>query len=247
MRLYGLVGYPLSHSFSPAYFKKKFEQESILDAEYRLFPIEHISLINELYELPNLCGLNVTIPYKEKIIPYLDQLDPIAETIGAVNTIHIFDGKKIGYNTDIIGFKKALQSLIGNERPNALILGTGGAAKAIYYCLATMGIDSSFVSRKSAPLARSISYNEVDKKCLEHHRLIINTTPLGTYPEVDDYPSIDVDLLNENHFLYDLIYNPKETMLMRLAQAKGAKVSNGYNMLIGQAEASWSIWNKQSP
>lgn len=246
MRRFGLIGYPLSHSFSKKYFSDKFEKEGITDAEYELFPLESIEqLLRLIQDHPNLTGLNVTIPYKEQVIPYLNALDPKAEAIGAVNTIKIRDGKLTGYNTDYHGFKDSLVKFIGaNPVPEkALILGTGGASKAVKAVLEDLGIDFQFVSRYDGE--STLTYEELSSS--PHHlitsSLLVNTTPLGMSPKTDTLPDLPYDQLTENHMLYDLVYNPMKTAFMQKGIEAQCWVKNGLEMLYGQAEKAWEIWN----
>jgi shikimate dehydrogenase len=248
MNLLGLIGYPLTHSFSVDYFAKKFAKEKIQDYEYRNFPIDNLSKLPVLIdEQPDLTGLNVTIPYKEKIIPYLDELDPTAEKIGAVNTVKIIrdNGKKhlSGYNTDAYGFHHSLTPFLQKKHTGALILGTGGASKAVAYVFDQLGIDYLFVSR--TPSKGQISYREVCLPIISKHLIIVNTSPLGTYPDVDTYPDIPYDLLTPDHLLYDLVYNPPETAFLRFGHEKGTTCINGQKMLELQAEKSWEIWTTE--
>lgn len=243
MTKYGLIGYPLSHSFSKKYFTEKFERESIQDHVYELFPIESIG------ELPNLLkaetalkGLNITIPYKEQVISYLDEQSDVVKAIQACNCICIRDGKLIGYNTDVLGFEKTLERQLKVSHKHALVLGTGGAAKAVHYVLQKKGIDYLEVSR--AKREGNITYNELDEKLMASHTLIVNTTPLGMYPNLDESPSIPYHLLNEHHYLYDLVYNPAKTKFLVEGERRGAQIENGADMLVIQAEASWDIWNQ---
>lgn len=243
MTKYGLIGYPLSHSFSKKYFTEKFERESIQDHVYELFPIESIG------ELPNLLkaetalkGLNITIPYKEQVISYLDEQSDVVKAIQACNCICIRDGKLIGYNTDVLGFEKTLERQLKVSHKHALVLGTGGAAKAVHYVLQKKGIDYLEVSR--AKREGNITYNELDEKIMASHTLIVNTTPLGMYPNLDESPSIPYHLLNEHHYLYDLVYNPAKTRFLVEGERRGAQIENGADMLVIQAEASWDIWNQ---
>lgn len=239
MKKYGLIGYPLNHSFSPKYFAEKFQKEGI-DAEYRLFPLPTIADFVTLKN-SNLSGLNVTIPYKKAILDYLDLIDDKAREVGAVNTIKFEDGKTIGYNTDVYGFKESLQSFIGaGFQGQALILGSGGAAKAVKYVLDDMGIDHKTVSRSGKDMA----YAELDGAVLERHKLIINTTPLGMYPHTEACPDIPYKEITEEHFLYDLIYNPEKTLFLIKGTERGARIKNGHEMLTLQAENSWAIWNQ---
>lgn len=247
MRKFGLIGYPLSHSFSKTYFTEKFEKEGITDAKYELYPLESIDQLPQLIiDNPGLVGLNITIPYKEQVIKYLDAIDPKAEEIGAVNTIKIQGGRLTGYNTDFYGFKSSLINFIGAQAmpQKALILGTGGASKAVKAVLEDLGIEFQFVSRK--PSNGQFSYDEIISS--PHHlstsSLIINTTPLGMSPKQDSLPDLPFDQLTENHFLYDLVYNPMKTAFMQKGINAKCWVKNGLEMLHGQAEKSWEIWNK---
>lgn len=243
MRVFGLIGYPLSHSFSPGYFANKFGAEQINDAQYKAFPIQTIEIFNEFVEgEKDLCGLNVTIPYKETVIPYLDELDEAAKQIGAVNTILFKDGKTIGYNTDIIGFVNSIKPLINTYHKKALILGTGGASKAVLLGLKQLGIETQFVSREVSE--KSLSYDQLTPEIIKDYQVIINTTPLGMYPNEQKCPNIPYAFLNSNHLLYDLIYNPSQTLFMKKGLVNGSVVKNGLEMLHLQAEASWDIWNK---
>jgi len=245
MKLLGLIGYPLTHSFSVDYFTKKFAREKIRYYKYLNFPINDISKFPALLdEQPDLVGLNVTIPYKEKIIPYLDELDPTVKKIGAVNTVKIIrdNGKKhlSGYNTDTYGFHHSLTPFLKKKHTAALILGTGGASKAVAYVLDQLGIDCIFVSR--TPAKGQIGYHEICLSIIRQYLIIVNTSPLGTYPDVDTYPDIPYDLLTSDHILYDLVYNPPETAFLRFGRQKGATCINGQKMLELQAEKSWKIW-----
>ena len=247
MKKYGLLGYPLGHSFSRNYFNQKFEAERI-DAEYLNFEIPEIKEIkNVIKENPELNGLNVTIPYKEQVIPYLDDLDEDARLIGAVNVIKFSKGLfgKVtlkGYNSDIIGFKQSIDPLLKEHHRKALILGTGGASKAVFQGLKQLGVASTFVSRKAKEYC--ITYEEITPKVMEQYTVIVNTTPLGMYPNVNACPDIPYDLLTSDHLLYDLLYNPDETLFMRKGKEKGAVVKNGLEMLLLQAFAAWEIWQK---
>lgn len=241
MRTFGLIGFPLSHSFSPGYFADKFEKENIRAASYGLFPLEKIDEVCSLLER-DIQGLNVTIPYKESVIPYLDGLDEEAEAIGAVNTIASRDGKWIGFNTDIYGFNTSLIPFLGDRLiEKALVLGSGGAAKAVVYGLNKLGIKPTLVSRSDKG---DLTYEDIDAAILDAHPLIINTTPLGMSPNIHTCPDIPYELLTEKHFLYDLVYNPKKTLFLNNGKQHGASIKNGYEMLCLQAEKSWSIWNQ---
>lgn len=247
MQKYGLLGYPLGHSFSKNYFNQKFEAEHI-DAEYVNFEIPQIKEIkNVLKENPELNGLNVTIPYKEQVIPYLDELDPDARLIGAVNVIKFKKGlfgktKLVGYNSDIIGFKRSIEPLLKPTHQKALILGTGGASKAVYQGLKQLGVGSTFVSRSKKD--GCITYGEITPKIMAQYTVIVNTTPLGMFPHIDACPDIPYDELTPDHVLYDLLYNPDETLFMRKGKERGATVKNGLEMLLLQAFAAWQIWQK---
>ncbi|MEG2820379.1 MAG: shikimate dehydrogenase [Muribaculaceae bacterium] len=244
--VYGLIGYPLGHSFSRNFFNQKFESEEI-NAEYRNFEIPNISLFKEIISKnKDLKGLNVTIPYKEQVIQYLDELDEDARKIGAVNVIKFILDKKNnkcllkGYNSDIIGFCDSIRPLLKENHTHALILGTGGAAKAVACGLEKFKISSQLVSRNKDNA--TLTYQELDKSIMLKHHIIINTTPLGMYPHVNECPNIPYDLLTPSHLCYDLLYNPDETLFMKKAKNHGANVKNGLEMLLLQAFAAWEIW-----
>ena len=246
MRKFGLIGFPLTHSFSKKYFTSKFEKEGILDCQYDLYEIPEISLFPKiLSENPELEGINVTIPYKEKVIPFLDEMDPACQKIGAVNCIQIKGGKLKGFNTDYIGFRQSLEGFLGSSKPKALVLGTGGASKAVVQALSDMGISFLMVSRNSSEKPGWINYRDLESNptILESHQLIINTTPVGTYPKTEEMPEINPNYITGMHKVYDLVYNPEKTFLMRSLEARGALVKNGLEMLQLQAEAAWKIWN----
>lgn len=243
-KVYGLLGYPLGHSFSRNFFNHKFESEMI-DAEYINFEIPDINMLMEVIsEYYNLDGLNVTIPYKQQVIPFLDELDEDAAKIGAVNVIKLIrengNLKLKGYNSDIIGFCNSISPLIRPHMKKALILGTGGAARAVYYGLEKLGIEPQYVSRKKSDTA--ITYAEIDKDIINSHHIIVNTTPLGMYPNIDESPDIPYELLTSDHLCYDLLYNPDETLFMKNSKARGAETKNGLEMLLLQAFASYDIW-----
>lgn len=242
MAEFGLIGRNIDYSFSRKYFSDKFKKEK-LPYSYINFDIDNIRRITDiLEENPELIGLNVTIPYKESIIPYLDKLSPEAEAIGAVNTIKVNKNKElIGYNTDFYGFKQSLKPLLINTHKAALILGTGGASKAIKYALDEWNIESIFVSRSRKKNA--ICYNDLSQEIINHHKIIINTTPLGTFPNIESYPDLPYSFFTKEHLLYDLTYNPSETTFMKKGAKYGAKTINGYNMLVKQAEKAWEIWD----
>ena len=239
-KTYGLIGKNIDYSFSVKYFSQKFNDEKIIDSEYVNFDLREIEDFNNL-EILKINGLNVTIPYKEKIITYLDEVDKAANKIGAVNTIAKKDDKLIGYNTDYIGFIKSFKNNLNFK--NALILGTGGASKAIQYALNIKNINFDIGSRKNNK--KYISYDLINEK-IKDYDLIINTTPLGTFPDVSKKPKINYNLINENHFCYDLIYNPEKTSFLKECEKKGARIMNGLEMLKSQAEESWIIWNSVS-
>ena len=239
-KTYGLIGKNIDYSFSVKYFGQKFNDEKIIDSEYVNFDLREIEDFNNL-EILKINGLNVTIPYKEKIITYLDEVDKAASIIGAVNTIAKKDNKLIGYNTDYIGFIESFKNNLNFK--NALILGTGGASKAIQYALNIKNINFDIGSRKNNK--KYISYDLINKK-IKDYDLIINTTPLGTFPDVSKKPKINYKLINANHFCYDLIYNPEKTSFLKECEKKGARIMNGLEMLKSQAEESWIIWNSVS-
>ena len=247
MKQFGLIGSPLSHSFSKKYFTKKFENQGITDCQYDLFPLENMEDLPALLRAnPSLVGLNVTIPYKEKVLAYLEEIDEAAAEIGAVNTIRIRDGKLKGFNTDVYGFEVSLQKFLQpiSKPIVGLILGTGGAAKAVAYVLQKMNIPYQYVSRKKQ--AERLNYTEITPAILDENRLIINTTPLGMSPNTETFPTLPYEYLTNEHFLYDLVYNPEQTAFMQLGTKQGAATKNGLEMLHLQAEKAWEIWNKNS-
>jgi shikimate dehydrogenase len=245
MKVFGLIGFPLSHSFSKKYFSEKFIRENITDCRYELFPLKDISAFADLWKNnPSLMGVNVTIPFKEKVIPFLDLYSDVVAKTGACNCIKKIDGLLKGFNTDVIGFEKVLlQNLKPNHRA-ALILGTGGAAKAVQYVLGKNAINYLLVSR--TPRKDQISYADLDIELMRAHSLIINTTPVGMYPDIHESPDIPYEYLTENHFLFDLIYNPAKTLFLQKGESQGAFIQNGEGMLVIQADESWSIWNTNS-
>ncbi len=243
MRKFGLIGYPLGHSFSKKYFTDKFVKNNISGCEYELYPLEDVKQLPQLLaDNPKLEGLNVTIPHKEAVIPFLDKLSDEAAQIGAVNCIRIENGLKTGYNTDAFGFHQSIKPFLEPHHSRALILGTGGASKAVAYILGKIGIDYLFVSRE-AKGSNQISYEQLNELALRYHKFIINTTPLGTYPNMDQCPAIPYEFITAEHFLVDLVYNPEKTLFMQKGEEKGAMILNGYPMLQQQAEKSWEIWN----
>ncbi|TVP52511.1 MAG: shikimate dehydrogenase [Mongoliibacter sp.] len=246
MKKFGLIGFPLGHSFSKKYFTQKFEKEGIDGCRFDLYEISQIDLFPKiLQENPELLGLSVTIPYKEKVISFLDQLDPACREIGAVNCIQIRDGKLTGFNTDYIGFKNSLEKWLSGIKPKALVLGTGGASKAVVQALKDLSISYQMVSRAESQKANFITYQDLKNNpdILDTHHLIVNTTPLGTFPNTEEMADIDPAYISGKHKVYDLVYNPEKTFLMRSLEARGALVKNGLEMLELQAEAAWKIWN----
>lgn len=242
MKRYGLIGHPLKHSQSRFYFNEKFEYEG-LDCRYQHFDIKSLEELHDVMaKYPDLCGFNVTIPYKESIIPLLDEIDPIAKEVGAVNVVTIIDGKLKGYNTDVYGFEQLLNRAInGRDASHALILGTGGASKAVQYVLKQKGIPYSIVSRDAAK--GDYTYDALTDEVLKANPLIINTTPVGMFPQVDNFPDLHYQGLTKKHTLIDLIYNPRETAFMELGRTWGAKVYNGLQMFEEQAKRTWEIFN----
>ena len=246
MRTFGLIGYPLSHSFSKKYFTEKFEKEGLSGNHYELFPLENVDSLPSLIESnEGLEGFNVTIPHKVAVIPYLDEMEAAASFIGAVNCISIRyrQGKPFlkGYNTDAYGFEASLIPLLSATHQKALIFGDGGAAKAVKYVLGKLGISFLSVVRKES--GQHLQYNQISSDLLQEYTLLINTTPLGMSPNVDTCPDIPYDALTSKHLAYDLVYNPEETMFLKLAKTAGASVKNGMEMLHLQADRSWFIWN----
>ena len=243
LRLFGLIGYPLGHSFSRSYFSEKFQREGLGNCRYELFPIPTIEDLPALIDShPGLEGLNVTIPYKTAILPYLTYAGPEIREIGAVNTVLIREGERLGFNTDVWGFRESLTGFLPAGFDSlALILGTGGASKAVQHVLGKMGIGFTLVSR--APGPGMLDYGGVDEAVLAAHRLIVQTTPLGMAPDTGNCPSFPFHFLSGNHYLYDLIYNPAETLFMECGKRRGCKVKNGLEMLYLQADKAWEIWN----
>lgn len=249
MKLYGLIGKSLVHSFSQKYFNEKFEKEKIENTYYHLYPLNNIDEFNQLItDYSEVSGLNVTIPYKTSVIPFLDYIDDAAKEIGAVNTIR-FDRensrlKLHGYNTDYLGFWESIEPLLKNYPKKALILGTGGSSKAVSYALKQANIDHLFVSR-NPEYENTISYQSLNKGILDQYQIIINTTPLGMYPNVEQFPDIPYQFLSPKHILYDLIYNPEHTQFLKFGKAQGSILKNGLEMLKIQADYSWKIWNNK--
>ena len=240
----GLLGKNISYSFSRSYFKEKFQKEGINNISYENFDLENIDLLPQLIvNTPNLKGFNITIPYKEAVIPYLDRLNKKAKEIGAVNTVRISKkGKLVGYNTDFYGFKKSISPILSKKHKSALILGTGGASKAIAYTFKSLDIPCFYVSRNASKHV-SYTYDTLSEDIIKQHLIIVNCTPLGTFPNITNCPNIPYNGITKNHVLYDLIYNPEETQFLKNGKEHGATISNGLRMLELQAEKAWSIWN----
>jgi shikimate dehydrogenase len=242
MRQFGLIGYPLSHSFSKKYFTEKFAEEGISNCNYELYPISSIDQFPQLLkDVAGLEGINVTIPYKEEVLPYLHHQSAAVQEIGACNCIKIKDGELTGYNTDVLGFSQSIEPFLQPHHQQALVLGTGGAAKAVVWVLKQLGIGYKYVSRRKAEDV--LSYDDLDEAVMQHYQLVINTTPLGMQPNVHDKPSLPYQYLTNLHLCYDLVYNPAKTPFLQLAEEQGATIKNGGDMLVIQAEESWKIWN----
>ena len=261
MKKFGLIGYPLGHSFSEKHFTEKFIEEKLADCVYQLFPVQNLRDLPKLLENEkDLCGLNVTIPHKIGVMFYLDEIDEVAKEIDAVNCIKVthhhsiqslFSGelckfnpykpKLIGYNTDAYGFEMSLKPLLKSHHKKALILGNGGAARAVKYVLEKLKIDYKFVSRR--PVKGMYNYKDLNKKTMQDYQIIINTTPLGTFPDINECPDIPYQYIGEKHLLYDLIYNPEESLFLSKGKENGARIKNGAEMLQLQADKSWEIWN----
>ncbi|HUB61418.1 MAG TPA: shikimate dehydrogenase [Puia sp.] len=244
MRRYGLIGYPLSHSFSQRYFTDKFRREGIKDCIYSNYPISGIGELSAVLSDAELCGLNVTIPYKQQVIPFLNELSPVVEEIGACNCVRIAGGGLAGHNTDVVGFERSLVRQLKSYHREALVLGTGGASRAVGYVLRKLGIGYRMVTRRPRPDTADLGYEQVDAPVLAKATLVVNTTPVGMYPHVDECPPLPYEALTSRHYLYDLVYNPERTLFLQRGAAQGAAVENGYEMLIMQAEESWRIWNE---
>ena len=243
IKRYGLIGKNIEYSFSRGYFKKKFETENLHDCTYTNFDLNQIKELKNVLSLKNIFGLNVTTPYKRKVIHYLDRLSPAAEKVNAVNTIKFHkDGTTSGHNTDVYGFEKSLLEIINKLPKKALILGTGGASSAVAYVMKKLKIEFSYISRRGGE--NTTIYNDVDEITINEHELIINASPVGTFPNIDKTPDLPYQFLTKNHILYDLIYNPTETRFLREGKTRGSKILNGKKMLEYQAEKSWEIWNE---
>lgn len=241
---FGLIGKNISYSFSKSFFNEKFKRENLSNCSYENFDFQDISEFTEhLKNNPNINGMNVTIPYKEAIIHYLDKLSKKAKKIGAVNVIQVTkEGKLKGYNSDCYGFKKALQPLLQKNHKKALILGTGGASKGVAFALEELNIEYAFVSRSKN--TNTIPYDKINEKTFEEYQIVINASPVGTFPNIENYPNIPYQFFSKNHIAFDLIYNPKVTEFLKRALERGAQTKNGYEMLVFQAEKSWDIWNR---
>ena len=242
MKLYGLIGYPLSHSFSKKYFDEKFVQENITNAVFENFSIANINLLKNILLRKQLQGFAITIPYKKEIITFLNESNDVVKKINACNCVTIKNGKLFGYNTDVIGFEKSFIQQLKPYHTKALILGTGGAAAAVEYVLQKLNISYKFVSRIKQE--NNFIYNELSEVVINEYTVIINATPVGTYPNVNECPTLPYELLTAKHYLYDLVYNPSETKFLRLGKQKSCTIKNGYDMLVLQAEENWKIWNE---
>ncbi len=245
MKLYGIIGYPLGHSFSQKYFTQKFLQEGISNCRYNVFAIENVnSLPDVLKSNPELCGINVTIPHKQNVLALLNDTSNLPGGLTACNCIKIINGKLSGYNTDVIGFEKSLLPLLQPHHKKALVLGNGGAAEAVKYVLHKLNIAYKIISRKLHD-GSHLTYNDLNKTVIKEHTLIINTTPLGTFPNINDCPAIPYQHLTPQHYCFDLVYNPEKTLFLQKGAEQGAAIKNGYDMLVIQAEESWRIWNEE--
>lgn len=241
-KLYGLIGYPLGHSFSKKYFTEKFERENIFNAEYKLFPIEHIDELQAIIDNnPALSGLNVTIPHKLSVLKFATQISDAVKKIGAANTLKFIANRVEAYNTDVIGFEKSLLTELKPFHKKALILGTGGSSNAVQYVCKKLGIEYLLVSRNKSE--RTISYTDLNQDIMSDYLVIINTTPLGTFPDEATFPQIPYAFITNRHYCFDLVYNPPKTIFLTKAEERNATIKNGYDMLVIQAEESWKIWN----
>ena len=242
---FGLIGKSLKHSFSKTYFENKFKTLGLSNYSYSLFEIDEVEKSIEIIkENPLLSGLNVTIPYKESILPFLDELDEEAKIIGAVNCIKIKNGKLIGYNTDVYGFSQSIKPFLDNNHERALILGTGGASKAVAYALKKLGVEIYFVSSSKKKADNYFLYSEINELVMNAFKLVVNTTPLGTFPNITECPNLPYNYFSKQHLAFDLVYNPDKTLFLKNAEAMGAITVNGLSMLQLQAEKSWEIWNE---
>ena len=248
MRKFGLIGYPLGHSFSKKYFAEKFTKENISDCQYESYPLSDIEMLEELIlNNSDLAGLNVTIPYKSAVIKYLDHIDTQARSVGAVNVLKLkrIGGKVVlkGFNTDVDGFRSSISPYLGERITNALVFGTGGAAKAVCYVLREFGINITSVGRNNPEGV--LNYSDITNDILMSNQLIVNSTPLGMFPDINSKPDINYSLLNKNHILFDLVYNPELTAFLRMGKEQGCSIISGITMLYSQAEKSWEIWNNE--
>jgi shikimate dehydrogenase len=244
MNVYALIGFPLSHSFSEKYFTEKFKREGITNAVFKNFSIKNIDYLPEVLQEKNLKGIAVTIPYKKAVIPFLHKVSSTVRQIGACNCIRIENDKLIGFNTDVDGFERSFVKQLKPYHKNALILGTGGAAAAVEFVLKKLQINFRFVSRTGLTENNIFSYTDLDDKVMKEYTIIINCTPLGTYPKNETCPEIPYTLLTYQHYLFDLVYNPSKTKFLHLGEQQGATIQNGYEMLVLQAEENWRIWNE---
>ncbi len=245
MPLYGLIGYPLSHSFSKKYFTERFEREGLTNYRYELFPIATISELKKvLQQQKELVGLNVTIPYKEQVLSFLNEMDEVVKRIKACNCIRIVDGKLKGFNTDVTGFEISLKTHLKPPHKKALILGTRGSSKAVEFVLEKLRITFKYVSRKAS--SGIYSYEQLTPSIIADYQLIINTTPVGMYPDINIAPRIPYEAITPDHYLFDLVYNPEKTLFLKKGEERGAAVKNGFDMLLIQADESWKIWNEGS-
>ena len=243
MKLFGLIGYPLGHSFSKKYFDKKFIDEYLMDCSFQLFPIKEIGEFKNLVtDNFNLKGLAVTIPYKQSVMPFINYVTVAATEIGAINCIKFTDGNLTGHNTDVVGFEKSLVPLLQAHHTKALVLGTGGSSKAVQYVLKQLEIPFLLVSRDKSNVHNCITYNEIDEKVMSEYSIIINCTPIGMMPKENGMPVIPYHLLSANHLLYDLIYAPEKTLFLQQGERNGCTIKNGFEMLVLQAEENWKIW-----
>ena len=244
-RLFGLIGFPLTHSFSERYFTNKFKELGLGDVAFKPFSFEHINYITQiLAEHPNLQGFAITIPHKKAILPFLHETTDDVKAMGACNCVRIRDGKLSGFNTDVLGFEQSFIKKLKPHHTKALILGSGGAAAAVEFVCKKLGIGYRFVSRSKNTDATNLTYEELTKEIINEYTVIINTTPLGTFPNVDGAAAIPYHSLTPRHYLFDLVYNPAETKFLRLGKEQGAAIENGYEMLVLQAEENWKIWNQ---
>lgn len=243
MKRFGLIGKTLKHSFSKIFFERKFREQGISDCSYENFELQSIQDFPKLLNNPDLKGLNVTIPYKEEVLQFLNSKNEIVEEVGACNCIKLNNGELHGFNTDAVAFKNSLQKYLKPHHKCALVLGTGGASKAVRYALRQLNIDYLLVSRHKQQ--NQLGYEDVGENTIRQHQIIINTTPLGMYPNVDEDPPIPYNAITSQHLLYDLTYNPPKTKFLQQGEGRGAQINNGYEMLVAQAEESWRIWNSE--